>query len=186
MTVGMIGYLDVKETMTTALRYKDLTYWRTLCLAIFFHCAGQSTDKIDNKLCSVVSCERRHGSGCPSNYSRWLWSCPLIKRVKPVFHFNRIVAKRTVFHCFANIQAEPMRWTELKNSLKAWSISGPWYLQFCINVLYVMTFQANSAKMKSHIPLSPGILRHFKNFSLEKFPTERMFSRTKEILKFEA
>ena len=26
--------------------------------------------------------------------------------IKPVFHFNRIVAKRSVFHCFVNSQAE--------------------------------------------------------------------------------
>ena len=30
---------------------------------------------------------------------------------KPVFHFNRIVAKRSVFHCFVNTQAELMIWT---------------------------------------------------------------------------
>ena len=28
--------------------------------------------------------------------------------MKAVFHFKRIVAKRSVFHCFVNIQAELM------------------------------------------------------------------------------
>ena len=32
--------------------------------------------------------------------------------VKAVFHFNRIVAKRSVFHCFKNVQAELMIWTQ--------------------------------------------------------------------------
>ena len=31
--------------------------------------------------------------------------------LKPVFHFNRIVAKRSVFHCFVNTQAELIIWT---------------------------------------------------------------------------
>ena len=31
--------------------------------------------------------------------------------LKAVFHFNRIVAKRSVFHCFVNTQAELMIWT---------------------------------------------------------------------------
>ena len=33
-------------------------------------------------------------------------------RLKAVFHFNRIVAKRSVFHCFVNSQAELMIWTQ--------------------------------------------------------------------------
>ena len=32
--------------------------------------------------------------------------------LKPVFHFNRIVAKRSVFHCFMNTQAELMIWAQ--------------------------------------------------------------------------
>ena len=36
----------------------------------------------------------------------------LIFCLKPVFHFNRIVAKRSVFHCFVNTQAELMTWTQ--------------------------------------------------------------------------
>ena len=33
-------------------------------------------------------------------------------KVKPVFHFNRIVTKRSVFHCFVNTQAKLMIWTQ--------------------------------------------------------------------------
>ena len=32
--------------------------------------------------------------------------------LKAVFHFNRIVAKRSVCHCFANTQAELVIWTQ--------------------------------------------------------------------------
>ena len=32
--------------------------------------------------------------------------------IKPVFHFNRIVAKRSVFHCFVNSQAELVIWAQ--------------------------------------------------------------------------
>ena len=35
-----------------------------------------------------------------------------IVQVKPVFHFNRIVAKCNVFHCFVNTQVELMTWTQ--------------------------------------------------------------------------
>ena len=45
--------------------------------------------------------------------------------VKPVFHFNRIVAKRTVFHCFVNTQAELMIWTQ-KNTLRFATIRLEW------------------------------------------------------------
>ena len=36
----------------------------------------------------------------------------LRKDLKPVFHFNRIVAKRSVFHCFVNTHTELMIWTQ--------------------------------------------------------------------------
>ena len=32
--------------------------------------------------------------------------------LKAVFHFNRIVAKRTVYHCFVKTQAELTTWTQ--------------------------------------------------------------------------
>ena len=32
--------------------------------------------------------------------------------LKPAFHFNRIVAKRSVFHCFVNTQAQLIIWTQ--------------------------------------------------------------------------
>ena len=44
---------------------------------------------------------------------------------KPVFHFNRIVAKRTVFHCFVNTQADLMIWTQ-KNTLRFATIRLEW------------------------------------------------------------
>ena len=33
-------------------------------------------------------------------------------RAKRSFHFKRIVAKRTVFHCFVDMQTELMIWTQ--------------------------------------------------------------------------
>ena len=41
-----------------------------------------------------------------------LYNCQLVRTItlKPVFHFNRIVAKRRVFNCFVNTQAELMIW----------------------------------------------------------------------------
>ena len=36
----------------------------------------------------------------------------LDSHLKAVFHFNRIVAKCSVFHCFVNTQAELMIWTQ--------------------------------------------------------------------------
>ena len=36
----------------------------------------------------------------------------LLMSVKAVFHLNRIVAKRTVFHCFVTPQAKIMIWTQ--------------------------------------------------------------------------
>ena len=32
--------------------------------------------------------------------------------LKPVFHFNRIVAKRSVFHCFVSSEEELMIWRQ--------------------------------------------------------------------------
>ena len=48
-------------------------------------------------------------SRLPSDVERTLRSCDVIK---PVFYFNRILAKRSVFHCFVNTQAELMIWTQ--------------------------------------------------------------------------
>ena len=49
--------------------------------------------------------------------------------VKRVFHFNRTVSKRTVFHCFVNTQAELMIWTQ-KNTLLFATIRLKWKTAF--------------------------------------------------------
>ena len=45
------------------------------------------------------------------------------------FHFNRIVAKRSVFHCVVNNQSELMTWTQ-KNTLRFATIRLKWKATF--------------------------------------------------------
>ena len=56
-----------------------------------------------------------------NSYCDWL-----IETLKPVFHFSRIVAKRSVFHCFGNTQAEQILYDsiEVETGLKIISKEG--------------------------------------------------------------
>ena len=48
-----------------------------------------------------------------------------LHELKPVFHFSRIVAKRSVFHYFVSTQAELMIWTQ-QNTLRFATIRLKW------------------------------------------------------------
>ena len=65
-------------------------------------CTAKKCDQIcDGENCSMT---------CPYQGERWLPDPG--NTIKAVFHFSRIVAKRTVFHCSVSTQAELMIWTQ--------------------------------------------------------------------------
>ena len=49
--------------------------------------------------------------------------------IKAIFHFNRIVAKRTIFHCFVSTQAELIIWTQ-NNTLLFATVRLKWKTAF--------------------------------------------------------
>ena len=59
--------------------------------------------------------------------------------LKPVFHFNRIVAERSVFHCFMTTQAELMTCTQW-NTLRFATIRLKWKTGFTATFSFIMTF----------------------------------------------
>ena len=85
-------------------------------------------------LCWMVLTYKKKASNGPCSTAGLAITTDLVITLKAVFHFNRIVAKRSVFHCFVNTEAKLMYG---HNRIRYVSIQLKWKTALTLNFYFI-------------------------------------------------